>query len=195
MIGFDIDGVVADFNGIFRRVVLDEVGYDINNSPQDQFKIVIPGMSDAEVFKLVCGTIRRFVYEMQPYPGTPYALWKLYSSTREPIRFVTARRLITKEATERWLKEYIVVPSEVAYVRSADKCSYLKEHGFTHFVDDRYRTVQQVKQCVPHTYLMNRPWNEGRVADGVYRINDLNDYVTDYLQWRNINEQINLSHT
>ena len=184
MIGFGVDGVGADFNSVFRQVILDETGYDINGGPQDKFEIEVPGLTNKDMWRLVNKTINRYALEMQPYPGAAEAIWRLYDETREPIQFVTARQAITRDATERWINEYLIVPHEVASVRSKDKCTYLKDHGFTHFIDDRYRTVQQVKQCVPYTFLMDRPWNQ-REAVGVYRVFDLIDYVTEYLNWRN----------
>lgn len=189
MIGFDIDGVIADFNSVFRSVILDEVGVDINDLDQTRFEIHVPGLTSRDVGDLVVKTINRFVWDMQPYPGVIEALWRLYDATREPIVFVTARKLITEEATKRWLDEYVVVPYTLFNgIRSAEKAQFLGSKGFTHFIDDRFRTVQEVKEYVPYTYLMSRPWNEGREAAGVYRTFDLNDYITDYLEWRNKNE-------
>lgn len=185
MIGFDIDGVIANFHDIFREVVLDETGVDIDELDNTRFEIKIPGLNKQDVGALVNKTINRFVFEMQPYPGAVEALWKLYDRTREPIQFVTARKQITKESTERWLKEYVVVPHVLhSGIQSAQKAVYLERFKFTHFIDDRFRTVKEVVKHVPYTYLMSRPWNEGREAEGVYRVYNLDEYVNDYLRWR-----------
>jgi uncharacterized HAD superfamily protein len=187
MLGFDIDGVVANFNEVFRQVVLDKTGIDTNHLDQSRFELKIPGQSQEEITAMVNESINRFVFEMQPYPGAVEAIWRLWDQTREPINFITARKLITEEATKRWLDEYIIAPYTLANnIRSAEKAEYLKEHGYTHYIDDRYRTVQQVKEHVPYTFLMDRPWNQ-REAVGVYRVFDLNDYVTEYLNWRSTN--------
>ena len=189
MIGFDIDGVVADFNSVFREVVLMETGVDTNDLDNTRFELQIPGLSKRDVTELVNRTINRFVYDMQPYEGSVVALWRLYDMTREPIEFVTARKLITEEATRRWLDEYVVIPYNLHNgIGSAQKAEYLEEKGFKWFIDDRFRTVKEVVKHVPYTFLMSRPWNEGREVAGVYRVNDLNEYVNEYLTWRRNNE-------
>lgn len=184
MIGFDIDGVIADFNPMFHLEVERQTGIVLDEDPTT-FNYELPGVSEKEIFQLVVDTINKRVNQMESYPGAIEALWRLYDNTREPIQFMTARsEELNGDATKKWLDERVVVPYEVQYVRSSKKADTLKEQGFTHFIDDRFRTVEQIKKVVPYTFLMDRTWNQGREAEGVYRVFDLMDYVTEYLNWR-----------
>ena len=183
MIGFDIDGVIANFHEAFRLVVIERTGVDIDvETPK--YSIDIPQIPQKELHHLYDETVNHHSNRMQPYPGSIEALWKLYYETREPLQFMTARNPLTAEATERWLKEYVIHPFEVQYTPSSQKVDLLKKQGYTHFIDDRFRTVQQVKKDIPYTFLMDRPWNQNREAEGVYRVFELIDYVTEYINWR-----------
>jgi len=184
MIVFDIDGVIADFHTAFRNKILNLTGYDVDDAPS-KFEIDVPGWTKDDIWKCILSTIKGGINAIQPYPNTVFHLWHLYDKTREPLQFLTARHDSCHAATRSWLQHYVIMPFELVMSNgSKNKQDLLAPMAATHFVDDRFRTVNEVCSDVK-TYLFNRTWNEGRDADPrVIRINSIEKPIKDYLEER-----------
>ena len=80
--------------------------------------------------------------------------------------------------TKRWLEENLDVPFVVYIVDGLPKAPVLTYLGAEIFIDDRHKTIKELKHWINHPVLFKRPWNQGRVTDlGVVEINDLRDII------------------
>ena len=94
------------------------------------------------------------------------------------VTIVTARRPKFCEGTRDWLtKHFPDTKMDLIFLSSSDKPSFVKEHGFHAFVEDRLRTANTAARMGINTYLMTHPWNMGRpIHEKVTRINSLSTF-------------------
>ena len=179
-IAFDIDGVIANFHDVLQEEILQEHGVDING--QDKFHIDVPDMNSQDIFKLIIKLINEKGDDIKPYPGVIDILKDFHERSGESIHYVTARVGQNKRATEEWLEKNTGLPFVLQQCRGAEKCSLLYNDGVSHYIDDRFKTVNHVGKYIPYTFLMSRPWNTGRQPiPQVRRIYSLRDATEHYL--------------
>lgn len=188
-IGFDVDGVLADFNTAYINRVIQTSGRDL--FPPRPFDIPcwdypqFYGYSDEEagypggaVWKDIVQD-ERFWVELPGYPETRQALAGINILQRQghDIYFVTSRPGRTaKRQTEDWL---LYVAPDLLEPRtvliSSAKGAVAAALQLDVYVDDNYDNVDSVHQLSPSTttYLLDRPWTAGRTPAGVTRLENL----------------------
>lgn len=188
-IGVDVDGVLADFNAAFIQLVIDVTGQDLFpvrpfdiptwNYPQHY------GYSEAEVSKVwsVIKADPSFWFELRDYRTTQAALATLKNLEQHSsaeIYFITARPGVrVKEQSEGWLLEMGFEFPTVLISSAKGLCA--RALDLTHYIDDRWENVVDVRQYSPTTqvFLLTQPWNvkNDAVAQGVQRIASVLEFV------------------
>ena len=164
VIGFDIDGVVADTAGAFIRIAGEE--YGINSITLDDitsFEVV----DCLDVDQIIIEEIFNRLLDdplsagLQPMEDAIPVLHRF--AAEAPLTFVTARP--QGEPISRWLK-YFLQPAAFEQVRLVamgvhdNKTSYIKDLGLKYFIDDRLQTCRMLARegIIPLVY--NQPWNK-----------------------------------
>lgn len=187
-IGVDIDGVLADFNNALIHRVIEVTDKDL--FPVRPFDIPTwnypehYGYSAAEV-SAVWEDIKadsNFWYDLVDYPQTAALLAELTDAEADgaEVYFITARPgTRVKEQTEEWLHDMGFFEATVLISSAKGLCA--RALNLTHYIDDRWENVVDVKQYNPSTevYLLTQPWNVNNDAgaQGVWRIDSIMDFM------------------
>lgn len=167
-LGFDVDGVLADFNTAYIRNFIRVTGEDkfgpppiaipMWNYPQEHY-----GYTDEQA-AAVLADIRAdetFWEGLQPYPSTKAAI---YAITQLPsyhdVYFITDRKGVRAKAqTERWLEAQGI--SRPTVLLSAEKGLVAVGLGLDLYIDDKPSNCQAVREVVPDckVFLYNQSWN------------------------------------
>jgi len=163
LIGFDIDGVVADTGGAFIRMASEEYGID-SITLEDITSFDVVDCLDVD-HKIIENIFSRLLADplsagLQPMED---AIPVLHSfAEKSHLTFVTARP--QAEPIARWLK-YFLQPGTYEKVRLVamgehdNKPPYIKDLGLKYFVDDRLQTCQMLARHGITPIVFNQPWN------------------------------------
>lgn len=174
LIGFDIDGVVADTGGAFIRIAGEE--YGINSITLDDitsFEVidcldVDQGIIEAIFTRLLDDPLTA---GLQPMEDAISVLHRF--ADEAPLTFVTARP--HKKPIARWLKNFLQ-PATFEKIRLVamgvhdNKTSYIKDLGLKYFVDDRLQTCRMLANEGITPLVYNQPWNKN--GHGLPTVND-----------------------
>jgi uncharacterized HAD superfamily protein len=164
LIGFDIDGVVADTGGAFIRIANEE--YGINSISLDDitsFEVidcldVDQGMIDEIFIRLLDDPLTA---GLQPMEDAIPVLHRF--ADEAPLTFITARP--HEKPIARWLKHYLQ-PATFEKIRLVamgvhdNKTAYIKDLGLKYFVDDRLQTCKMLANEGITPLVYNQPWNK-----------------------------------
>lgn len=184
LIGFDIDGVVADTGGAFVSIACRD--YGINSFTLEDitsFEVIDcldmePGIIEEIFGRLLDDPLKA---GLEPMRGAISVLHNL--ADKAPLTFVTARP--RKEPIARWL-EHFLDPTAfrntrlVAMGMHDKKTSYIKDLGLKFFVDDRLQTCQKLAEADITPLLYKQPWNRsGHNLHTVESWQEIQDLCTD----------------
>lgn len=164
LIGFDIDGVVADTGGAFIRIAGEE--YGINSiSLEDITSFDVAGCLDMDQ-EIIEEIFTRLLQDplsagLQPMEDAIAVLQKFAGEA--PLTFVTARP--DEEPIARWLKHFLQPTTFekmrlVAMGAHDNKPPYIKDLGLKYFVDDRLQTCMMLAREGITPLVYNQPWNK-----------------------------------
>ena len=164
LIGFDIDGVVADTGGAFIRIANEE--YGINSISLDD----ITSFEVIDCLDVDQGIIEEIFIRLLDDPLTAGlqpmedAIPVLHRFADEaPLTFITARP--HEKPIARWLKHYLQ-PATFEKIRLVamgvhdNKTAYIKDLGLKYFVDDRMQTCKMLANEGITPLVYNQPWNK-----------------------------------
>jgi len=164
LIGFDIDGVVADTGGAFIRIANEE--YGINSISLDD----ITSFEVIDCLDVDQGIIEEIFIRLLDDPLTAGlqpmedAIPVLHRFADEaPLTFITARP--HEKPIARWLKHYLQ-PATFEKIRLVamgvhdNKTAYIKDLGLKYFVDDRLQTCRMLANEGITPLVYNQPWNK-----------------------------------
>ena len=164
LIGFDIDGVVADTGGAFLRIANEE--YGINSISLDD----ITSFEVIDCLDVDQGIIEEIFIRLLDDPLTAGlqpmedAIPVLHRFADEaPLTFITARP--HEKPIARWLKHYLQ-PATFEKIRLVargvhdNKTAYIKDLGLKYFVDDRLQTCRMLANEGITPLVYNQPWNK-----------------------------------
>lgn len=192
-IGFDVDGVLADFNRSFIDRVVAVTGKDL--FPARPFDIPLwnypqhYGYSDKDleyphgpVWSSVVND-PTFWYMLYPYDGVPEFLAKLDSGVHD-IYFMTNRPGLTSKAqTENWLEFHGFGASTQAFsyptvMITIEKGACSKALNLDLYIDDKDENCLDVHYLSPktRTVMLARPWNHAQ--QGIPRVESLDQFAT-----------------
>ncbi len=180
-IGYDVDGVLADFNAAYINLVAAKTGKDL--FPNRPFEITTWDYPESygytkEDMTRVWAHIAEsdsFWKNLVAYPGV-YGYLSLRIKQSDDVYFVTSRPGSTAKAqTEYWLRSngFRGEPTVLISSEKGEVCHALKLDAY---IDDRVENCQDVANKSPETLcvMLARPWN--RPIDGVHRITDLDGF-------------------
>lgn len=165
LIGFDIDGVVADTMEAFIRLAREEHGVTVH--PEEITAFQVEDCLDMD--PAVVGEIFQHLLEDPLGNGLqlmPYAGLVLRELARHaPLTFVTARPL--GQPIAEWLRvmlgdEVHPLVRLVATGEHDDKVRHIHALGLSHFVDDRAQTCLMLQAAGINPIVFSQPWNRGR---------------------------------
>lgn len=178
-LGFDCDGVFADFNAAFIERVKQLTGRDLFPSGYVPTTWNYPeslGYLPEEVRQVweALRADRTFWLTLPPYEGAQAQLERIrLLSLDHDVYFVTSRPgERAKHQTEIWLAthsgDFMWNPTVLI---ASDKAAIAKALDFHAYIDDRWENVRDVRMgttAIP--YLLDRPWNQNHVGSGVLPI-------------------------
>jgi len=163
LIGFDIDGVVADTGGAFIRIAGEE--YGLNSLALDDitsFEVVDCLDVDQEIIDAIFTRLLDdpLTARLRPMEDAMSVLHRFAGEA--PLTFVTARA--HEEPIARWLKHFLQPAAFnnmrlVAMGAHDNKTSYIKDLGLKYFVDDRLQTCRMLLKDGITPLVYNQPWN------------------------------------
>ena len=163
LIGFDIDGVVADTGGAFIRIA--GTDYGINSITLDDitsFEVVDCLDVNQEIIDEIFSRLLDdpLTAGLQPMQNAVTVLQTF--AEHAPLTFVTARP--QEEPIARWLKHFLQPEifekiRLVAMGEHDNKTSYIKNLGLKYFVDDRLPTCQMLAREGITPLVYEQPWN------------------------------------
>lgn len=165
LIGFDIDGVVADTMEAFIRIARHD--YKVEVAPEDITEFQVEDCLDMDPVQ-VTEIFDRLLEEplasgLKPMPYADKVLKEFAQAA--PLTFVTARP--QKKPIAAWLKNMLgeAVYKDVRLVATGehdDKADYIKSMGLRYFVDDRAQTCMMLENEGITPIVYSQPWNAGR---------------------------------
>lgn len=174
--GWDVDGVLANFNERFIEALISQTGRDL--FPPRPFDIPTwdypqhYGYTEAEVkdFWRMINEPNSFWMNLNPYPWTMEVLDKLHTMKwgGANIYFITNRPgYFAKLQTENWLKYHGFDKATV--LLAADKGIAAKAFDLDFYIDDNIPNLQNVvtRSTKTKTYRQDQPWNRGVEISGV----------------------------
>lgn len=175
IIGFDIDGVVLDFNNLFLDVAKNEFNILKNVTPNDVTSYNYwdcLNISKKEALKLINNILENpCKYKIKAVTGATEALTEL--SKYINLLFVTARPCSCMEQTKKLVYKTLfnINKNKIKIVHSSDndKSDILKNFGVEYFVDDRLKNCRDINRNGIKALLFNHPWNQSN--EPFFRIN------------------------
>lgn len=177
LIGFDIDGVVADTMEAFIRLAHEE--YDTAVRPEEITEFMVEECLDMdpvvvdEIFcRLLSEPIACGLKLMDQAKGVLSEFAEL-----GPLTFITARP--QKEPIADWLKKELgeEIFAKVRLVATGEhdtKLGYIIDMGLKYFVDDRAQTCVQLAAAQGVQPIVYRqPWNQGK-----HMLPEVGDWLT-----------------
>jgi uncharacterized HAD superfamily protein len=166
LIGFDIDGVVADTMEAFLRLARDDHG--INTiSAEDITEFDVEDCLDLDP-SVVDNIFTRLMEE--PVAAGLRPMRHAIDVLREfagvaPLHFVTARP--QKGPIEAWLRRELGPAAFrqtrlIAMGRHDNKVQYVKNLGLRYFIDDRAQTCLDLSSEGITSMVYSQPWNRGK---------------------------------
>lgn len=181
-IGLDVDGVLANFDEAYQKVlcevsgkVLPE-GFEADRWDWEDGAGFTKDDLD-KAWRLINNT--SFWYDLNPLPRIWEVLVRL-GSLNDDVYFITSRPgYRAKQQTEDWLDLYGFFLQHPTVLMSSEKGLCCKALRLTHYVDDRRENVFKCAEQSPQTqtFLLDRPWNQGTIPETVRRILNLDQFL------------------
>jgi hypothetical protein len=167
MIAFDFDGVICDVHHIFRGHFWDRFKVILNREA-DQHIYDFQGVKESPDYEPwwwgeIPVAITRYQHICPPFQDAIEAMRSIYLAfDLEYIQIITAREAseAVMRVTDLWCRQNFTFPFKIDYCDSADeKADILKLMDIDYFIDDRFKTVQEVAPNLKYSYLLNQNWN------------------------------------
>ncbi len=168
LIGFDIDGVVADTMEAFIRVARQDFG--INSiRPDDITSFTVENCLSIKS-SIINDIFQRLMEDpaacgLKPMHGAVEVLQDF--SSRAPLTFITARP--EKEPIHQWLVNHLGSETchDMRLIATGEhdgKGEHAKSLGLKFFIDDRAETCAILKNEGINPFVYDQPWNRGAHA-------------------------------
>lgn len=190
-IGFDLDGVVVDFNGSFLYTaqkkfnILHDV--TIKDVVRYEYSECID-ISHEKCWEIVDYVLQNpFECNLGPVKGAVETLTLL--SSYIDLLFVTARKdkciKQTKEAIHSYFPNVDKNKIKIIHIRGSKKYEVLKKFGTKYFVEDRTRNCRFLEQNGIKSLLLDSPWNQNN--ESFFRVKTW-DEISEFI-FENVIEQ------
>jgi 5'(3')-deoxyribonucleotidase len=164
-LGFDLDGVLCDFNTSYMARIVEVTGRNLFPDGYEPHTWHYPeqqGYTEEEL-AAVWATIKSdgaFFRGLQPYPGTHQIIDELTHRVwnGDDVYFITARTCDNaKWQTECWLSAHGMLSPTVLI--SEQKGLICQALDLDRYIDDRQKNMLSVALTQTRAYLLDRPWN------------------------------------
>lgn len=174
-LGFDIDGVIADFVKDFLRVVKNEYDLDLteqNICYHDLYQVL--GVNENEAYKLIKENLLK---DLDMIPGAKKTLKKLHADGHQ-IHLLTARPRDFMKTTKNWLKKKGIPYSSILYLNEGEK--HLTKLSLDLVVEDNLKEAIRLLGKVKHILIFDHPWNKSyNVREYFKRVYSWNDILAE----------------
>lgn len=166
IIGFDIDGVIADTCEAFLRIA--KQSYGISSFTQEdvtEFNVadclpIQPAIVDSIFDLLMKDPVGA---DLKPIPHAVQVLTKM--AKRGPVTLITARPL--RGPIEAWLNHILPRSAfkQTRLIAMGDhdgKVFHIKDQGLQFFIDDRAETCLSIQREGITPFVFSQPWNRGK---------------------------------
>lgn len=153
-IGFDIDGVIANFKQRFVEVV--EKKYNVILTDSDMYSYdpnLVLGVSRAEVGEVIVETLSS---DLPLYPEAKETL-EILTTQGHNIYLLTARHQSLIRVTSTWLNKNCIPYKEVFYLPQGKKSEVNIQIDL--IVEDNLAEALELSNKIKHVLLFNQPWN------------------------------------
>jgi hypothetical protein len=202
-VGFDMDGVIADFNSGMHELMVGMTERDLfppsfhKEGPRTWNFPLDYGYTPEEINAAweVIKADPMFWMSLDPHHdalSTLKLVWGLLEKNHE-VYFITNRMgVAAKRQSEIWLLQHLILPTtgknymhragypphHPTVLLSGEKGLCALALQLDAYVDDRFENIEDVTFHSPKTraYLLHKPYNEGRVSRGV-RIKTLGEML------------------
>jgi beta-phosphoglucomutase-like phosphatase (HAD superfamily) len=185
MIAYDFDGVLCNTMPAFQQYWQEKYSFRISANAQTEFAMPMPeGYDERGIGNDIEEAINLYQGYLQPFSFAMEMVREFAREYNEQPIIITARRKVNIEATDTWLKHYLGIPFTLVAVTGHSKKAEIvgPEWGIAHYVEDRYRTVNELAATGVKVFMPERKWNMGRpLHDSVVVVNNLLD-VWDYIK-------------
>ena len=166
VIGFDLDGVIADTAETFLRLACSRYGYcsftceDITNFELEDCIPIPRDLVDKIFMEILTNSLAT---ELKPMKGAVETLTLL--AQKSTVTVITARPLLPPVLD--WIDVFFPAETREAIKVIAtgdhnDKVRHIHEHGLKYFVDDRAETCMQLASADIIPLVFSQPWNQNR---------------------------------
>jgi uncharacterized HAD superfamily protein len=166
VIGFDLDGVIADTAETFLRLACSKYGYcsftceDITNFELEDCIPIPRDLVDKIFTEILTNSLAT---ELKPMKGAVETLTLL--AQKSTVTVITARPLLPPVLD--WIDVFFPAETREAIKVIAtgdhnDKVRHIHEHGLKYFVDDRAETCMQLASADIIPLVFSQPWNQNR---------------------------------
>lgn len=178
-IGFDVDGVLADFGKAFLRAAeyVLERSFEIEYQPQTwEWREVMSPEDFGKVWKY-CMSVDDWWLTLEPTTGLLElrTYFDMVQDRGRDIWFISSRGQSNGQSTvaqtEQWLKRWLNTdkPIRVLVVHHAqNKRELVEALDISYFIDDYAPTIIGMQDVCKHAFLLERAWNGSDRAS--YRI-------------------------
>ncbi len=155
-LGFDIDGVIADFSEPLIQAIKRNYGVTLSEEDIYCFDLnLVLGITKAEETQLVSEVLKG---DLPLYSGAREVLAQL-SREGHSIFLLTGRWSYLRNATELWLKEKSVPYTEL-HLLTVGKKYEVDIAGLDLIVEDSLKEALEWTQRVKNVLVYDHPWNQ-----------------------------------
>ncbi len=172
-LGFDIDGVIANFTQPLLDVIKENYGLSLKKADIYTFNLnIVLGVTKNEGTNLVHQTLKK---DLPLIPGAKETLEKL-SREGHNIYLLTGRYEFLRDITQSWLKEKAVPYTQLHMLNIGEK--YRADiQQMDLIVEDSLEDALEWSQKVKNVLLYDQPWNRTlnvkNLTRRVYNWNDI----------------------
>lgn len=185
-IGFDVDGVLANFGDAYSEVAREVYGKDKiprGYVPSDwDWSDVLTKKEIGEVWK-VTHEKENFWVKLDPFVNNVLPLQRFLNERLADVWYITARAETkghsVAEQTQLWLEDYSLLFESrgvITVAKPKNKRAMLEAMGLDAFIDDHGPTVeglQDLDGC--YVALLDRPWNQD--AKVLHRVESVEEFL------------------
>jgi uncharacterized HAD superfamily protein len=184
-IGVDLDGVLGDLVGVMIKEAYNFFGVSINEGEITSFKLEdctdLTEDQIREIFK------RREIYErISIIPDSQFSINR-FRENGFIIHVITDRRPELSDITRKWLDANGFHWDYLHLIKADDKAKLAKRNDISIFIEDKYETVLDLSGVCRRVYLINRPYNQGKLPRNVFRVNTWSEIVGEIIDKPAIN--------
>jgi uncharacterized HAD superfamily protein len=155
-LGFDIDGVIANFSQPLLQTIKKNYGLTLTEKDITSFSLThVLGITRAEETQLITDVLYK---DLPIYPGAKETLERLSREGHE-IYLLTGRYGHLREITQTWLKEK-AVPFNELHLLEMGKKSQVNIQGLDVIVEDSLDEALEWSSRVNTVLLFDHPYNQ-----------------------------------